>query len=78
MSIEIRTGIPIPERGYNNGKLSEVTKAFQQMKIGDCIDVPKRKHNLYSNAKIAGIKFTTRTVTNPETGEKVLRIWRIA
>ena len=75
MQIKIRSGIAIPEQ-HREGRRGPVFEAMAQMKVGQCIDLPKEtaRTNIYTRAKKLGIKTCYRYVS--ENGKEVMRVWR--
>ena len=69
MSIEIESGIPIPDK-----RIGQLKQALKGMKVGDSFILPKaRRSSISSNAARYGVKVVTRLVDN---GLNV-RTWRV-
>ena len=89
-SYKIETGIPLPDRGYGEGKPSKsnLRLALESLDVGDSIRVVRattRKEVMDGRSRINGMlypitkqkefKFATRTIKYNKWWE--LRVWRI-
>ena len=68
----IEKGVPVPASSAGRPN----TYPFKEMEVGDSFFVPNPKYaGVYSSAKLAGVKVTSRRVN--ENGTDGLRVWRI-